>query len=313
MNYRYFLILMLFSINSFSQNNDFGKIALSVVVPENIEGLDKSNLYKIETKISQIVSNSGLSSFGYNNNFIIYPKFIITDEKKSENGMENLIFIECEFILVIKQVDNNMVYSTCNLPIKGYGNSKQNAINNAFNKISINNEIFSNFIDKGKSRIVEYYESRCNDLIVQADGLSKRQSFEEAITLLLSIPSEVSCFSKVQNKTIEIYKNYQTFRCGSLLQQAKAMAAQNDFTGSLDNLSQIDPGSKCGPESRDLMNKIENKIDAENRQKWQAAMMIYQDAVQLEKQRISAVRDIAVEYARNQPKPPANNYLILIR
>ena len=150
-------------------------------------------------------------------------------------------------------------------------------------------------------------------MIVQADGLSKRQSFEEAITLLLSIPSEVSCFSKVQNKTIEIYKNYQTFRCGSLLQQAKAMAAQNDFTGSLDNLSQIDPGSKCGPESRDLMNKIENKIDAENRQKWQAAMMIYQDAVQLEKQRISAVRDIAVEYARNQPKPPANNYLILIR
>ena len=152
----FILLLILFAKNSFSQNNDIGKISLSVVIPENIEGLDKNNLYKVETKISQIVSLSGLSSFGYNNNFIIYPKFIITDEKKSENGMENLTFIDCEFILVIKQVDNNMVYSTCNLLIKGYGNSKQNAINNAINKISVNNEILSNFIDKGKKRIIEY-------------------------------------------------------------------------------------------------------------------------------------------------------------
>jgi hypothetical protein len=309
----FILILILFSENSFSQNNDIGKITLSVVVPENIEGLDKSNVYKIETKISQIVSSSGLSSFGYNNNFIIYPKFIITDEKKSENGMENLTFIECEFILVIKQVDNNMVYSTCNLPIKGYGNSKQNAINNAINKILINNEVFSRFIDKGKLRIVEYYNSRCNDLVIQADGMAKRQDYEQAIALLLSIPSEVSCFSKVQNKTIEIYKNYQTFRCGGLLQQARTDAAQNDFNSSLNNLSQIDPASKCGAEAKALIGKIEGKIDIENRQKWQAAMLIYKDAVQLEKQRINAVRDIAVEYARNQPKPPTNNYLLIIR
>ena len=179
--------------------------------------------------------------------------------------------------------------------------------------MNTNDQDFQVFIEKGKTRIIQYYESRCVDLIVQADGMAKRQSYEEAITLLLSIPSEVSCFSKVQSKTIEIYKNYQSYRCGSLLQQAQTSAAQNNFSESLNYLSQIDPASKCGQDAKVLIGKIEGKIDAANRQQWQATMMIYKDAVQLEKQRISAVRDIAVEYARNQPKPPSNNYLILIR
>lgn len=307
------IVIFIVSISSAQENTSIGKIALSVVLPENIEGMDSSNNSKLESKIIQIVSNSGLAANGYNSNFIIYPKLAIYDNKVVESGMQDITVFNLDLTLIIKQVDNNMIYSSCNTSIKGFGDSKQIAISNAISKIKINDTIFIDFIDKGKKRIIEYYESRCNDLIVQADGLSKRQSYEEAITLLLSIPSEVSCFSKIQNKTIEIYKNYQTYRCGSLLQQAKALASQNDFYGSLNYLSQIDPGSKCGAESKDLMTKIENKIDAENRQRWQAAMMIYKDAVQLEKQRINAVRDIAVEYARNQPKPPANNYLLIIR
>lgn len=307
------IVIFIVSISSAQENTSIGKIALSVVLPENIEGMDSSNNSKLESKIIQIVSNSGLAANGYNSNFIIYPKLAIYDNKVVESGMQDITVFNLDLTLIIKQVDNNMIYSSCNTSIKGYGYSKQIAISNAISKIKINDTIFIDFIDKGKKRIIEYYESRCNDLIVQADGLSKRQSYEEAITLLLSIPSEVSCFSKIQNKTIEIYKNYQTYRCGSLLQQAKALAAQNDFYGSLNYLSQIDPGSKCGAESKDLMTKIENKIDAENRQRWQAAMIIYKDAVQLEKQRINAIRDIAVEYARNQPKPPTNNYLLIIR
>jgi hypothetical protein len=309
----FIIVIFITSISFAQENTSIGKIALSVVLPENIEGMDSYNYSKLESKIIQIVSNSGLAANGYNSNFIIYPKLAIYDNKVVESGMQDITVFNFDLTLIIKQVDNNMIYSSCNISIKGYGNSKQIAISNAISKIKINETTFIDFIDKGKRRIIEYYESRCNDLIVQADGLSKRQSFEEAITLLLSIPSEVSCFSKIQDKTIEIYKNYQTYRCGSLLQQAKALAAQNDLNGSLNYLSQIDPGSKCGIESKDLMTKIENKIDADNRQRWQAAMMIYKDAVQLEKQRINAIRDIAVEYARNQPKPPSNNYLLIIR
>ncbi len=308
-----YLIVLFSVLNTFSQNsNDIGKISLSIVMPENLEDLDDSNLSNLETKILEIVNKTGLSGTGYNNNFVIYPKFTIYNTKISK-GMQNITFIDCELSLFIKQVDNNMVFSSISKKLNGNGLSKQEAISNAIDTLDSTEEAFSKFIEKGKSRIIQYYESKCADLIVQADGLAKRQSYEEAITLLLSVPSEVSCFSKVQSKTIEIYKSYQSYRCGGLLQQAQSDAAQNDFSSSLSSLSQIDPSSKCGPEAKALMAKIEGKIDAANRQQFQAAMMVYKDAVQLEKQRINAVRDIAVEYARNQPKPVTNNYLILIR
>ena len=307
------LILLFFVLNSFSQNtNDIGKISLSIVMPENLENLDDSNLSNLETKILEIVNKTGLSGTGFTSNFVIYPKFTIYNSKVSK-GMQNITFIDCELSLFIKQVDNNIVFSTISKKLNGNGLSKAEAITNDISKLNTNDQDFQVFIEKGKTRIIQYYESRCVDLIVQADGMAKRQSYEEAITLLLSIPSEVSCFSKVQSKTIEIYKNYQSYRCGSLLQQAQTSAAQNNFSESLNYLSQIDPASKCGQDAKVLIGKIEGKIDAANRQQWQATMMIYKDAVQLEKQRISAVRDIAVEYARNQPKPPSNNYLILIR
>jgi hypothetical protein len=307
------LIVLFFVLNTYCQNsNDVGKISLSIVMPENLEGLDDSNLSNLETKILDIVNQTGLSGTGYNNNFVIYPKFTILNSKVSK-GMQNIYFIDCQLSLFIKQVDNNMVFSTISKKLEGNGLDNQEAILNAIDNINTSDEDFSKFIEKGKSRIIQYYESKCNDLIVQADGLAKRQSYEEAITLLLSIPSEVSCFSKVQSKTIEIYKNYQSFRCGSLLQQAQSDAAQNDFSSSLNSLSQIDPSSKCGPEAKALMAKIEGKIDAANRQRFQAAMMVYNDQIQLEKQRINAARDIAVAYAKKRPKPVTNNYLILVR
>lgn len=306
------LIVLFFVLNTYSQSSDIGKISLSIVMPENLEGLDDSNLSNLETKILDIVNQTGLSGTGYNNNFVIYPKFTILNTKVSK-GMQNISFIDCQLSLFIKQVDNNMVFSTISKKLEGTGLDNQEAISNAIDNINTSDEDFSKFIEKGKSRIIQYYESKCNDLIVQADGLAKRQSYEEAITLLLSIPSEVSCFSKVQSKTIEIYKNYQSFRCGGLLQQAQSEAAQNDFSSSLSSLSQIDPSSKCGPEAKALMAKIEGKIDAANRQQFQAAMMVYKDQIQLEKQRINAARDIAVAYAKKRPKPVTNNYLILIR
>ena len=308
-----YLIVLFSVLNIYSQNsNDIGKISLSIVMPENLEDLDESNLSNLETKILEIVNKTGLSGTGYNNNFVIYPKFAIYSSKISK-GMQNITFIDCELSLFVKQVDNNMVFSTISKKLNGNGISKQEAISNAIDNLDSSEEPFSKFIEKGKTRIIQYYESKCADLIVQADGMAKRQSYEEALMTLLSIPSEVSCYSKVQAKSIEIYKNYQSYRCGALLQQAQSDAAQNDYSSSLSSLSQIDPSSKCGPAAKALMGKIEAKIDAANRQQFEATMMVYKDAVQLEKKRINAVRDIAVEYARNQPKPPSNNYLILIR
>lgn len=308
----YFILIMFMLLNtSFAQStNDIGKIALSVVMPENVESLDVSQLSKMETKITQIVSSTGLAASGYNNNFVIYPKFAIYETNIVEGGMQNLTVISCELSLFIKQVDNNIVFSTINKSLKGSGTTKTMAITNAISKIPTNDKEFKDFIETGKNKIIAYYESKCNDIISKSDSFVKIQEYEQALGLLMTVPEEVGCYNKVQEKSIEAYKAYQKQKCIVQLQEAKTQMAANNYNTALNILSQIDPSTTCFKESQTLMNSAAAKVDAEEKKQWDLKMKIYDNNVALEKQRINAVKDIAVAYYKSRPTTVSYTYLI---
>jgi len=306
------LIAFLLAFTSFAQTtNEVGKIALSVVMPENVDGLDVSQLSKLETKIAQIVTLSGLSATGYSTNFVIYPKFAIYESNIVEGGMQNITVVNAEISLFIKQVDNNMLFSTISKPLKGSGSSKELAITNAISKIPTNDPEFKTFIETGKSKIITYYETKCSDIIKKADTFVKMQQFEQALILLVSVPEEAtSCFNQVQDRAIEAYKAYQTQKCGELIQRAKTTLAGNDYVGALNILAEIDPSATCFKEAQTIAKSVETKINAEEKKQWDFQMKQYNDAVSLEKQRIQAIKEIAVSYYKSQPKSVSYNYII---
>jgi hypothetical protein len=306
------LIILLVSLTSFGQTtNDVGKIALSVVMPENVDGLDVSQLSKLETKISQIVTVSGLASSGYNNNFVIYPKFAIYESNIVEGGMQNITVVTAELSLFIKQVDNNLLFSTISKPLKGSGNSKETAIVNAISKISTNDSDFKTFIETGKSKIIAYYETTCVDIIKKSDSYVKMQQYDQALGLLMSVPEEVSsCYNQIQDKAIEAYKAYQTQKCSELIQNAKTTLSSNDYVGALNILADIDPSASCFKEAQTIAKSAEAKVSAEEKKQWDFQMKQYNDAVSLEKQRIEAVKEIVVSYYKSQPTNVNYNYLV---
>jgi hypothetical protein len=311
-NYLITVMLLLINVAIAQSSSDVGKIALSVVMPENIEGLDESQLSKMETKITQIVSSVGLAGNGYSNNFVIYPKFAIYETEIVEGGMQNINVVKCEWSLFIKQVDNNIIYATVTIPLKGYGKEKNNAITDVISKINPNSKEFSSFIETGKKKILDYYNLKCQDIITKSESLVKTQDYEQAIGLLMSVPEEVSCYNKIQEKTIDAYKSYQNQKCITQLQEAKTTLAKNQYSDALDILSQIDPSTKCYKEAEILIEKAREKVDAQAKSQLALRMKIYNDGIALEKQRIQATKEIAVEYYRNQPKP-ADNYLLIVR
>ena len=153
-NIYFIIIASLFSLVTKAQtSNEIGKISLSVVMPESMENLDDSQLSKLDTKISQIVTVSGLSDSGYNNNFVIYPKFAVNETNVVEGGMQNITIVSVELSLFVKQVDNNILFSTISKIIKGSGSSKELAITNAITKINTNDADYKSFIDKSKTKI----------------------------------------------------------------------------------------------------------------------------------------------------------------
>lgn len=296
------IIALGLSITSFSQGkNDIGKIALSLVMPENVDGLDASQLTKLGTKITQIVTKSGLAASGYNNSFVIYPIFAVYDTEVVEGGMQNITVVTAEVTLFIKQVDNNVVFSTISKSLKGSGSNKQKAITNSISKISINDPSYTAFIETGKTKIIQYYESKCSDIINKSDGYVKMQQYEQALGLLMTVPEEVSdCYYQVQDKAIEAYKAYQNQQCTELILKAKTTLAANDYIETLYILAEIDPSTSCYNEALVLAKSAETKVDAEAKQKWDFQMQQYNDDISLRNKRIDAVKEIAVSYFNNQ-------------
>ena len=303
-------MLLVFCNIKAQPSSEVGKIALSVILPENVDGLDISQLSKMESKITQIVTSTGLASSGYNNNFVIYPIFAIYETNVIEGGMQNITVVTCDLSIFIKQVDNNVVFSSISKQLKGSGQNKKTALTNAISKISTNDIEFKTFIKNGKDKIIQYYESKCQDIISKSEGLVKMQDYEQALGLLMTVPEEVSCYNKVQQKSIEAYKAYQKQKCIVQLQEAKIELASNNYSSALNILSQIDPSTPCFKESLSLVNNAASKIDVEEKKQWDLEMKVYNDDVALEKQRINAIKDVAVAYYKSKPTTISYTYLI---
>lgn len=309
-------ILIINSVNILAQSNsdklDVGKIALSIVMPESIEDQPTDLISKLETKVMQIVTNSGLGASGINNNFVIYPKMSIMETNVIEGGLQNMFMLTVDFSLFIKQVENNVLFASINKTIKANGTSKQAALINAISKINVSDPEYDLFIKKGKSKIVSYYETHCDDILNKSEMYLSQNQFEQALGILFTVPEEItSCFIKVQKKVLQSYQAYQNQKCSELILKAKTSIGANENSQALETLSQIDPSSICIKEAQNLISKAASKVSADEKKEWEMKVKIYSDAVSLEKRRINAAKQIAISYFQNQPKQV--NYMYIIR
>lgn len=290
---------------------DIGKISLSVIIPDRIEGVDASNSKKLETKIFQIVTASGLAASGQNNSFIIYPQFLIVENNVVEGGMQNITVVNTELTLFIKQYETDLVFSSTSVLLKGSGSTTNLALSDAVSKINIADEKFKQFIEVGKGKIFHYYEENCQDIINRASSIAKMQDYEKALSLLMTVPFEVSsCYHQILEKSIEVYKSYQNHKCSAQIQQAKTLIADKSYDNALAVIEQIDPASSCFNTANDLVKSIEPKINAEEQKQRNFRMKQYNDAKELEKERIRAIKEVVVAYYNSQPKTINTNYII---
>lgn len=315
----YFLSIILgLSFSSFAQTiDDIGKIAISVVMPQNIEGLSVSQLSKLESKTSHIVTDYGFSAIGYNHNFVIYPKLSIYESNTVEGGMRNITIVTAELTLYIEQVSNNLLFSMISKQIKGSGHTERLAITDAISKINTKDPDYKDFIETGKLKIIAYYKASCSDIIKEADSYAQMQQYEKAIALLMSVPKEASsCYNQTMDKAIQVHKAYETKRCREVIQKANATLANNDYVGTLNILSTIAPSAPCFKEAQTIVRSVERKVDAIEKQQWDLKMKKWNFKIQqhndalnlaeqranLEVQRVEAIKEIAISYFKSQPK-----------
>ena len=202
-------------------------------------------------------------------------------------------------------------FANAYITLDGVGTGEVKSYINAFRHISANNKEILNLINTGKKKMMEYYNTQYPNIIKEAQRLVSLQNYEEALTMVLSIPICSNGGEEATKYGLQLYTKYLDRMNLFLLNRARALwaAGQDQETAYqvCAMLAQIDPDAACYAEAKALMKvvkaQVRSDIDLEMREK-------YYDQIQLEKSRIEAARAVGVAYGNHQ-KPTTTNLMWL--
>ena len=340
-----FLTVVAIRSNAQVKLDDFGRIILNTYLPDNLS-LPSEAKNLLVTKLNQITSNNGIGGSQAN------PRFIITANvnvgtKDILAGPPQMIAQNIDITFFIGDAETNTIFSNTTLSLKGVGTNENKAFIDALKTINPKNKEVIAFLEEGKIKIINYYSTNCDFIIKDAQTLVKQEKYDEAIYQLSLVPDVCQdCYFKCLETLTQIYQQKIDADCKVKFNEAKVTwsAAQTPDGAEKagDILSTIHPMAACQPEISSFIKKIDAKLKADEKARWQFKMKQYADKIaaqkeqvriaeekgkrddnyrenqsqrnaisqenqssrnfELDKIRVNSYRVIAVEQARNQPK-----------
>ena len=311
MKYLLKLFALLFCLSiSFGQNNigktdDLARIQLSTFVSEKIDDLPSTAKNLLKNKLSKIVTLNGLSGTE-NSRFIITPNISILFQEVLP-GPPRKVALTLEINFYIGDGIQGTLFGSETIAVKGVGNSYAKAYTSALKQVKSKNPIFKDFLINGKTKIIKYYNDRCDFILKEADMKANKNDFDASIATLTSVPEVCKdCYEKAMNLVGLIFQRKIDFECKLDLAEAKNVwnvsldesAAKNASTF----LAKINPNSSCYKDALDFSNVVAKRISDLDKREWSFKMKIQQDNVDIQNESIKAARDIGTAYAKNQPE-----------
>ncbi|MBR4809379.1 MAG: hypothetical protein IK031_03760 [Bacteroidales bacterium] len=307
------IIIAAACISAAAQNNqgkmdDAGRIALTpVILPESTIPPAAANV--VLNKLTQIVTKNGLAGSCFDPRFIITANMVELDHYVTATTppMQAISFSPT---LYIGDAATGTLYATCALgTIKGAGNTDSQAVMQAVKALRTNAPELQAFIETGKIRIIEWYNTQIDFLISEANSLAGQDKFDEAIALLYTVPTVCKeAFDKAMRAAEQIFQQKIDIEGAQLLNTAthvwnanQGWEGANEAAGYL---SQIHPLSSVMPQAMALSETIAKRVKELDTREWNFAMKQFDASVSLESQRISAMAEVGKAMA----KRPVNYY-----
>lgn len=200
-----FLLLAGMGLNA--QNNqgkadDGARIAISPQVSDQEIPNGAKNM--LLTKMKQIATLNGLSGDGDNPFFIMDASVdILTKELTPTAPPMHALNLQITFFIGDNINDN--VYSETSMEVKGVGKNETKAYIAAIKNINTRKGQFKAFVERGKDKILEFYNSDCDFVISRAKALQKQGNNAQAIKVLNSVPKvSKECYDKCMEILAEI-------------------------------------------------------------------------------------------------------------
>lgn len=285
--------------------SDFGRIVLNTYLPEKME-MPSEAKNQLHTKLSQIASSHGMGGSQVNPRFIITAK-INVGTKDIIAGPPQMIAQNLDVTLFIGDAVSNTIFSNTTLSLKGVGTNESKAFIDALKTINPKDKEVLAFLEEGKTKIINYYSTNCDFILKEAFTLSDQFKFDEAIYKLMMVPNVCKeCYFKAKDAATLIFNKKIESDCTEKLKEAKLIwAAEPTENGALKAsaiMISIIPSDNCKTEINKLASEIKNKLQLEQKMKYDFDMLEMQKRYDTEQKIIDAQKEISIEYLRNQPR-----------
>lgn len=302
----FLFVMMVCGLTGFAQNtagkqDDLGRVALNAYVPQQIENMPEAARSMLTNKLNQIVTQKGMGGSPLNPRFIITANIVVMTKDLTPTAPP-MTALTLDVTLYIGDGIEGTKFTSTSVTVKGVGTNETKAYIEAIKGIKPADPAIQTFVDNGKNKIVEYYNTKCDFIIKEAKVLESQLKFEEAILKLTSVPEVcASCYNKCMDAAMPIYQKQIDRACKIKLNEANNAwtANQNEegATNAAAILSTIDPNAACYNEAKGLTAKIGARIKEINNREWDYVLK----EQSLEGDRIKAARDIGVAYGNGQP------------
>ena len=267
---RHFLntLVLLFCVSiSLAQNtagktDDSARIQLSTFVSEQIDGLPSAAKNLLKNKLNKIITMNGLGGTT-NSRFIITPNISVLFQEVLP-GPPRKVVLTLEVNFYIGDGIEGILFASETMTVKGVGNSDTKAYISALKQIKPKNPIFKDFIANGKTKIMEYYNDKCDFIKKESMGKAERKEYEEALADLLAVPEVCKeCYMACQDLTLEVFKMKLENECAENIQKATVSKVNNEWDEAASHLVSILPDVSCYDTAQTLLRDIEDHRCAE--------------------------------------------------
>jgi hypothetical protein len=295
--------------NQLGKSNDLERVSLNIFIPKQAEAISDISSSLLKDRISLMINKFGCVGNNPNGRFIIAPVISVLSKDITQTA-PSMTVVELQISLFIGDGYEGIKFSSTSFTSKGVGQNETKAYNEAIKKINVNNSELESFVEAGKKKIIEYYNSKCDFILSEAQSLSNQNDLNGALYKLNQVPEVCKdCYTKANTMAVDFYKKAQERQC-----KVKLLQAENTWTANpneqgaqeaADLLNQIDPETSCFTTAKGLINKINGSIKSKlkniedfNRK---IELLDKKNEFELEKSRIGAIRDVAVAYAKSRP------------
>lgn len=300
------IVLLSLCLTTLAQTaKDVGAICLNPYIPES-EGLGPQTTRMMKNKLVQAATANGMSGSGFDDRFVITAHVQILDISETQTYPQKTVLKANISIYVGDGLDGTL-FSNYVMEAKGLGDDKDQAIASAVRKINPNAPELQAAIQKGKEKIMAYYDRMAPQIVSKAEATAAAGNYDDAITMLLAIPVSNKNYAAVQRLVGQYSSTALDSKNLAVVARARsAWSANPTEEGAAEAQAILDgvdlPSPKVLAAVQKLSNEMAARLKAVSDREYRLEVKKANDEKEVAIATVNAAASVARAYYNNRPK-----------